>query len=67
MSSSEIELNNVSSLPTGRHDDHHHDQERTSSDEQPHTEFSLPSVDTGKDAWSFLAAAFVLEGLTWGS
>ncbi|OAL46661.1 MFS general substrate transporter [Pyrenochaeta sp. DS3sAY3a] len=29
-------------------------------------EFSLPPVDGGKDAWLFLAAAFVLEVLVWG-
>ena len=29
-------------------------------------EFSLPPADGGKDAWFFLAAAFVMEGLTWG-
>lgn len=30
------------------------------------TEFSLPPVDRGKDAWLFLAACFVLEALVWG-
>lgn len=29
-------------------------------------EFSLPPADGGKDAWFFLAAAFVMEGLIWG-
>lgn len=29
-------------------------------------EFSLPAVDSGKDAWLFLAAAFVVEFLVWG-
>ena len=29
-------------------------------------EFSLPPVDTGKDAWLFLLACFVLEALVWG-
>ncbi|KAF2006141.1 putative MFS monocarboxylate transporter [Amniculicola lignicola CBS 123094] len=29
-------------------------------------ESSLPPVDTGKDAWMFLAAAFVIETLVWG-
>ena len=27
---------------------------------------SLPPVDTGKDAWLFLAAAFMVEALIWG-
>ena len=29
-------------------------------------EFSLPPVDRGKDAWLFLAAAFIVEALVWG-
>jgi hypothetical protein len=29
-------------------------------------EFSLPPVDGGKDAWFFLTACFMLEGLVWG-
>ena len=28
--------------------------------------FSLPRVDGGKDAWFFLAAAFMSEALVWG-
>lgn len=32
----------------------------------PHHEFSLPPVDTGRDAWFFLAACFVIEALVWG-
>ena len=27
---------------------------------------SLPPVDGGKDAWLFLAACFMIEGLVWG-
>ena len=34
--------------------------------EQREFEFSLPPVDRGKDAYLFLAAAFVVEGLVWG-
>lgn len=30
-------------------------------------EFSLPPVDGGKDAWLFLAAVFVVDGLVWGT
>jgi hypothetical protein len=26
----------------------------------------LPPVDGGKDAWMFLVAGFIIEGLTWG-
>lgn len=29
-------------------------------------EFSLPPVDTGKDAWLFLAACWVVEAVTFG-
>lgn len=29
-------------------------------------EFSLPPVDTGKDAWFFLAACWAVEALVWG-
>ncbi|KAL2282895.1 hypothetical protein FJTKL_10270 [Diaporthe vaccinii] len=36
------------------------------SGQGPHREFSLPPVDTGKDAWLFLAACFVIEALVWG-
>lgn len=28
--------------------------------------FSLPPTDGGKDAWLFLLACFMLEGLIWG-
>ncbi|KAL2144852.1 hypothetical protein VTI28DRAFT_8412 [Corynascus sepedonium] len=31
----------------------------------PH-EFSLPATDTGKDAWLFLAACWLVEALVWG-
>jgi hypothetical protein len=29
-------------------------------------EFSLPQADSGRDAWLFLAACFVVEALVWG-
>jgi hypothetical protein len=32
----------------------------------PATAASLPPVDTGKDAWLFLAAATIAETLVWG-
>lgn len=31
-----------------------------------HQVLALPPVDGGKDAWLFLAAAFMVEALTWG-
>lgn len=34
--------------------------------ENAHPEFSLPPVDGGRDAWLFLAASFMIEGLVWG-
>ena len=40
--------------------------ERTHDSEQRNHEFSLPPADGGKDAWLFLAGAFVLEALVWG-
>ena len=30
------------------------------------TSFSLPPVDSGRPAWSFLAGAFFIEALVWG-
>lgn len=30
-------------------------------------QFSLPPVDGGRDAWLFLAAAFMVETLVWGA
>ncbi|KAF2198134.1 MFS general substrate transporter [Delitschia confertaspora ATCC 74209] len=33
---------------------------------EPPQTFSLPPTDTGKDAWMYLAAAFVVEMLVWG-
>ncbi len=45
---------------------------RTVSPESPiedaneHEMASLPQVDGGKDAWLFLAACFLIEGLVWG-
>jgi hypothetical protein len=29
-------------------------------------EFSLPTTDSGKDAWLFLAACWAVEALVWG-
>ncbi|KAK3391888.1 major facilitator superfamily domain-containing protein [Sordaria brevicollis] len=45
-------------------------QDTSIQDEQPrdhgHEFPQLPPVDGGKDAWLFLAACFVVEGLVWG-
>lgn len=32
-----------------------------------HNDSNLPPVDTGKGAWLFLAACFMIEALIWGS
>lgn len=41
---------------------HQNDEES----EAQHDTFSLPRADGGKDAWLFLASAFILEALVWG-
>ena len=40
--------------------------ERHVEDGDGHEMPSLPPVDGGKDAWLFLAACFMIEGLVWG-
>ena len=35
-------------------------------EQESQQQFSLPPADGGKDAWLFLAAAFLLEALVWG-
>lgn len=40
--------------------------ERHAEDGTGHEMASLPPVDGGKDAWLFLAACFMIEGLVWG-
>lgn len=35
-------------------------------EEEEGQQFTLPPADGGKDAWLFLAAAFILEALVWG-
>jgi hypothetical protein len=34
--------------------------------ENPDQGCPLPPADTGKDAWLFLAACFVMEAMVWG-
>lgn len=43
------------------------EQQQHPVDHANQREFSLPPADGGKDAWLYLAAAFVVEALTWGS
>jgi hypothetical protein len=42
--------------------------DRSEPDELVHSHEGrqLPPVDGGKDAWMFLVAGFIIEGLTWG-
>lgn len=42
------------------------DPDERPQEETAHQEFSLPRADSGKDAWLFLAAGFVIEALVWG-
>lgn len=42
-------------------------QEEEAGDLPPSQEFSLPPVDSGKDAWLMLASAFLIEGFVWGN
>ncbi|KAH8879903.1 MFS general substrate transporter [Thozetella sp. PMI_491] len=61
-----------SSLPVSSAASQRRDSSSVQADEtavEPHDprhEFSLPPVDGGKDAWLFLAACFMIEGLVWG-
>lgn len=41
-------------------------QPRNAEAQAPNAEFSLPPVDTGKEAWLFLAACWVVEAVTFG-
>ena len=41
-------------------------EDALAQDQGSRQDFSLPPVDGGKDAWFFLAACFMLEGLVWG-
>ena len=52
ISNSNIELNDVNP----RHDEAG----------EREVQFSLPPVDTGKDAWLFLFSAFIMDILVWG-
>jgi hypothetical protein len=54
----------ISAISSSIHDRHSLEQHPGLS--HPQQEFSLPPADGGKDAWLFLAAAFVVEALVWG-
>ncbi|KAH7322171.1 major facilitator superfamily domain-containing protein [Rhizoctonia solani] len=56
--------NNVATSHTSsRNSDHHHQGELPTPD---HEGMSLPPVDRGFAAWSFVFAGFMLEALVWG-
>ncbi|KAG7290866.1 hypothetical protein NEMBOFW57_000871 [Staphylotrichum longicolle] len=59
-SASAVELRNLNDSPRATSPERH--VEDGSGHEMP----SLPPVDGGKDAWLFLAACFMIEGLVWG-
>lgn len=40
--------------------------EPSTHDHASEQEFSLPPADTGREAWLFLAGAFMIEALVWG-
>lgn len=62
MASLEIELSTIQPVASGENVMHSSEPPI----EQHEFEFSLPPVDRGKDAWLFLAAAFIVEALVWG-
>lgn len=43
-----------------------YDAEAQQGDPDQDQSYHLPPVDTGKDAWLFLAACFVMEAMVWG-
>jgi len=59
-STTAIELQNLNASPRTA------SPERHAEDGDGHEMQSLPPVDGGKDAWLFLAACFMIEGLVWG-
>jgi hypothetical protein len=66
MAQSSVELRQLNA-GTSNHNTEPQDTLRTSSDPQTtNVEFSLPPVDTGKEAWLFLAACWMVEALTFG-
>ncbi|ORY17954.1 major facilitator superfamily domain-containing protein [Clohesyomyces aquaticus] len=53
-------------FPDSQHEDAIELESNTERDAAHGTEFSLAPADGGKDAWMYLAAAFVVEILVWG-
>lgn len=56
----------IQGSPTISAEDENPPSPALSIEEEENQQFSLPPADGGKDAWLFLAAAFILEALTWG-
>jgi hypothetical protein len=57
-----IELQSFDDSPRAASPEHHAED----GNEHEMEMASLPPVDGGKDAWLFLAACFMIEGLVWG-
>lgn len=53
-----VELGPISSISLPRHDEDNEDQDTLTQ--------SLPQPDNGREAWSFLLGAFIIEALLWG-
>jgi hypothetical protein len=71
MAQTAIELGNVDTRVLTAEEPQHRSRSRDPSHEaEPAetqgTEFSLPPVDTGKQAWLFLAACWGVEAMTFG-
>ncbi|KAH8195106.1 hypothetical protein TruAng_010726 [Truncatella angustata] len=65
MSQTAIELERFGSNARTTPDTQPGQQENGNAQSSPQ-EFSLPPVDSGKDAWLFLAACWAVEALVWG-
>lgn len=65
MAQGQIELRQLDSGATNDEDNVRDHTARSSSGPQ-NVEFSLPPVDTGRQAWLFLAACWGVEALTFG-
>lgn len=76
MAEASVDLRRLGTTGTSNHDDQQlptlnkvlePDARNDNSESQaPNTEFSLPPVDTGKQAWLFLAACWGVEAVTFG-
>ncbi|KAJ3548415.1 hypothetical protein NM208_g1014 [Fusarium decemcellulare] len=61
-----VELENLNTEDTSQSVQQRHTPDNTSETQAQGPEFSLPPADTGKQAWLFLAACWVVEAVTFG-